>query len=1062
MTASTPPLAFETDRTSAAANAAGAGSATGVDAGATHAAAQAAADGAVSAAEVAEGAARSGDATAGAGAAATPRAPRAPFASGTTVEIRDELWLITNARPTADGQVLYARGVSHFVRNHEAVFYTALEDSIRTVRPEDVQVEPDDSPNYRRSRLWVEAQLRGTPLPLHDSQLSVAPHMLMDPLPYQLDAVRKTLSRDRLAPRVLIADAVGLGKTLEMGMILAELIRRGRGERILVVTPRQILEQFQQEMWSRFAIPLVRLDSAGIQQVRQKLPASRNPFTYFPKVIVSIDTLKSAKYRAQLREVSWDAVLIDEIHNATNASSQNYSLASILAETTNALILASATPHNGDTKAFKNLLRLLDPTAINARGELVPEVVDNLIIRRHRNSPEVRDFVGQRWAQREEPRHIAVPASPEENAVANELAATWLGPDTAAADPLFGWTLVKSFLSSPAALERSIKNRLARKHGRRGASTPQAPHQEATPAPAQPGAPTAHGAREHQHTTPAHREEAALLRLRELNNRTTPQKSAKYRALVEYLREIGVKKGSDTRVVVFSEAVETLHWLRAALLKDLKLGSQDAVQVMHGQLGDQEQMHLINEFKRQDSKLRVLVTSDVSSEGVNLHALCHHLVHYDIPWSLIRIQQRNGRIDRYGQMHRPQITTLLLDPANPEAVGELRVLERLVQREHEAHKVLGDATALMGKHSTALEEHAIRSVLRGEKSFDATVAKPEELVAGTAAHADLVDKLLAQLGAQMTAPAAGPGAQVGADVSLYGSQLDYVNDALHQRYADPSAAPAAGGVGWRVPDKDTAELEPPAELRRRLDFLPQDYVRDRRVKARLLLATTQERGRERLEAARRGEDNSSWPSAHYLGPLHPVTQWAQEAALATMGRETIPAISGAVEAATVLCMAVLSNEQGEVVSRVLFAVDDIAAQALPDPVGWLRAAGLSTDAVNTGQTVVPEGINDVVRQALRECEQNIEATLLPAARAQVDATISALNPAYPQDTAAKLRRALLPTQRAIRPLLVVLPAGASAAGAGAAPGPAGAASAGTTMTSTAAPANPAPSPTASH
>ena len=105
--------------------------------------------------------------------------------------------------------------------------------------------------------------------------------------------MRKALDQANLRTRILLADAVGLGKTLEIGMILAELIRRGRGERILIVTPRHVLEQMQDEMWSRFAIPFVRLDSLGIQRVRQKLPATRNPFTYFKRVIISIDTLKS-------------------------------------------------------------------------------------------------------------------------------------------------------------------------------------------------------------------------------------------------------------------------------------------------------------------------------------------------------------------------------------------------------------------------------------------------------------------------------------------------------------------------------------------------------------------------------------------------------------------------------------------------------------------------------------------------------------------------------------------------------------------------------------------------
>ena len=115
---------------------------------------------------------------------------------------------------------------------------------------------------------------------------------------------------------MLIADAVGLGKTLEIGMILAELTRRGRAERVLVVTPRHVLEQMQYELWTRFGLPLVRLDSDGIQRVRQQLPASRNPFTYFPKVIVSIDTLKQdSQVRAAIEQSSWDLIIIDEAHN---------------------------------------------------------------------------------------------------------------------------------------------------------------------------------------------------------------------------------------------------------------------------------------------------------------------------------------------------------------------------------------------------------------------------------------------------------------------------------------------------------------------------------------------------------------------------------------------------------------------------------------------------------------------------------------------------------------------------------------------------------------------------
>ena len=156
----------------------------------------------------------------------------------------------------------------------------------------------DESPRYR-----TRPALAGSDVPqdcraARRPSLTVATQALADPLGYQQTAVRKALDPANLRPRILLADAVGLGKTLEIGMILAELVRRGRGERILIVTPRHVLEQMQHEMWTRFALPFVRLDSAGIQRVRQKLPATRNPFTYFKRVIISIDTLKSDRYHA--------------------------------------------------------------------------------------------------------------------------------------------------------------------------------------------------------------------------------------------------------------------------------------------------------------------------------------------------------------------------------------------------------------------------------------------------------------------------------------------------------------------------------------------------------------------------------------------------------------------------------------------------------------------------------------------------------------------------------------------------------------------------------------------
>lgn len=226
---------------------------------------------------------------------------RSGIAPGSVVVVRDEEWLVTATEETTDGLLVHAQGLGELVRDTSASFYASL-DAIEALDPAAARLVADDSPRYRKTRLWLESTFRKTPVPLGDPSLTISTHALADPLSYQQSAVRQALDPANLRPRILLADAVGLGKTLEIGMILSELVRRGRGDRILIVTPRHVLEQMQHEMWTRFALPFVRLDSAGIQRVRQKLPATRNPFTFYRRVIISIDTLKSDRYAASLRK----------------------------------------------------------------------------------------------------------------------------------------------------------------------------------------------------------------------------------------------------------------------------------------------------------------------------------------------------------------------------------------------------------------------------------------------------------------------------------------------------------------------------------------------------------------------------------------------------------------------------------------------------------------------------------------------------------------------------------------------------------------------------------------
>ncbi|WP_251149773.1 SNF2-related protein [Cellulosimicrobium sp. Marseille-Q4280] len=995
-------------------------------------------------------------------------------APGSTVVVRDEEWLVTQVEPTTDGHFVHVVGLSELVRDTEAIFSTAIDDVV-VADPAETTVVADGSPRYRESRLWLEAMLRKTPVPIAEDSLTTAHRALADPLPYQFAAVRKALDPDNLRPRILLADAVGLGKTLEIGMILSELARRGRGERILVVTPKHVLEQMQFELWTRFALPFVRLDSTGIQRIRQKLPANRNPFAYFKRVIISIDTLKSDKYVAHLRKHRWDAVVIDESHNVTNSSTQNFRLATMLSRQTDAMILASATPHNGDPKSFAALVRMLEPSAVKPDGvELDEEQVKRLIVRRHRHSPEVASVVGSDWAERKEPQNTLVKPSPIEEEIAVELERTWLWPAGGASPysgkggaTLFPWTLAKAFLSSPAALEESVRKRLRVLEGGREESddedslvapdsAEQMPDVDAhlpgigSPDPASPVRRASAG------TGSRADERAALTRLHELAVRSTSEPSAKYEALLAHLRGIGVRKGAEMRAVVFAERVATLGWLQAKLVKDLGLTDENVV-VLHGGLSDVDQQEIVESFKLASSPIRVLVTGDVASEGVNLHSHCHHLVHYDIPWSLIRIEQRNGRIDRYGQKDAPQITTLLLDPQTTTRFGgDIRVLTRLVDREHHAHTALGDTASLMGEYSVKAEERAIADVLRRAKPLESVVKEVEEVVADDG-PAGLLARMM-NLGATSSAapapgqqPPAGP--ETGGRTGVYDDELTFLEDALTQIYTTPGQEPT-NGVAWKTfPHQSIASLKPPRDLQQRLEVLPQSYLADRHVTETLRLATSLAQGKQELTNAKSAESRSTWPEAHFLGPLHPIVDWASDRALASLGRNQVFAVRGDVEDLTVLVQVALYNARGQVVATsyqtVAFPNQDSPSFGLVTKHGSApdAVAHLAVSVTNTGAIDGAESFQPFVRQAVRsaevavgdqiasietETQQRVEAWLKRSQHWRMEASalmsreaaaakVGITNRQSDIDEESRLAREMAPQRTLLRPLLVVVP-----------------------------------------
>ena len=370
----------------------------------------------------------------------------------------------------------------------------------------------------------------------------------------------------------------------------------------------------------------------------------------------------------------------------------------------------------------------------------------------------------------------------------------------------------------------------------------------------------------------------------------------------------------------------------------------------------------------------MLVTGDVASEGVNLHKQCHHLVHFDIPWSLIRIEQRNGRIDRYGQLEPPRIVALALTTGDERFSGDVRVLTRLLAKEHAAHTALGDAASLLKLHDVEREEDAVRRALESGASLDDVVPDPPSLTE-IDPDADF-EALFAGLGEQVA-----PAPAVGDRQGLFDGEVDFLRECLNEAFPNPSAGPKSGGVGWAEHRaEDLVELVPPDDLMARLRFLPQSYLTQRRVRDKLLLATTPEAGKESLRRAIQGtapgDQTTQWPQAHYLSPLHPVLDWAVDRALTRLGRNEVPVITAAVDMPVALVLGTLTNGRGQVVLRALaamrFLAPDLPPIVDPDVPELMEAIGLRAGPPNPNRPLDLTGYRPLVPAAVREMHRYMD------------------------------------------------------------------------------------------
>lgn len=772
----------------------------------------------------------------------------AEYAPGMRVLIRDEEWMIRKAETNSMGhKALYCVGISPLVKDREAVFLDDL-DEIISMNPAEVSLVDDSSPHFIRTKIYLESQWRQK-IPT-DCNLHIGYDAVMDIMDFQMEPARIALQKPR--QRILIADAVGLGKTLEAGILMSELIARGKGKRILVVTVKSMMTQFQKEMWNRFTIPLVRLDSNRIHKIRAKLPTNYNPFYYYDKAIVSIDTLKrDVEYKTHLENAYWDIIVIDEAHNVAargDRLAQRSRLAETLSNRSDTMIMLSATPHDGRAKSFASLMRMLDRTAIPNDEKYTKDDIQGLCIRRFKN-----DVKNQLSGAYQEARTITEEcvASAAEEAAYNYFVDMHLDMDqnnVKGSGKLFKTSLEKALFSSPAACIKSIDERLRKLYKK--------------------------------HLGVKVHDIEALEGLKNFVEKIDVASFSRYQKLLSILTSQDYAwspSNEKDRVVIFTERIETMKFLAKQLRTDLNLSTEQIVEIS-GSYSDEEQQKIVEDFGRDEAKVRILVASDVASEGLNLHYLCHRLFHFDIPWSLMVFQQRNGRVDRYGQKHQPDLRYLRTNSKNEKIKGDMRIIDILTDKVKQANANIGDPMLFMGKFNQAEEEEQVGGAIENGTSGEAFASQLED----TAAEFNPLEFLMRDLTEETEQVNAGP-VKV-EDTTLY-TDINYLEEAINcfdnTKEVTYEKLETVSGLKLKIGEQSALANRIKALLPE--EVWPEDGY--------LTLSDNKDFCVERMRASMQNSmEEDAWPDAQYLWKQHPIFNWVNDKAGLLFKRNEAPII----------------------------------------------------------------------------------------------------------------------------------------------------------------------------
>jgi len=609
---------------------------------------------------------------------------------------------------------------------------------------------------------------------------------------YQLNPLVRAVQMPRVS--LLIADDVGLGKTVEAGLVIQELITRNRARTVLVVCPAGLQIHWHDQMRDKFGLEFRIIDTESMRSLRRTRGIHVNPWSHFPRLITSMDFLKRERpLRLFLDSVQskpkyprpFDILILDEAHNVAPSGRGQYAMDSQRTQAIRDIVpsfehhmFLSATPHNGFPESFSALLELLDNQRF-ARG-IAPDPRQLELVMVRRLKRDIKDKLGKPKFPTREIRVLEVAYSDEER-----QAHRWLreyhhlrthhartDEERYAAEFVLK-LLKKRLLSSPKAFQKTLEKHretLANRNAQQsetarpttGILRRQIAQAEEDYADDQEFEAASNGALDVAVRTfsPPSAEEIRLLeQMHAWAVQASEERDSKTRKLIEWLRSVVKPDGvwNNERVILFTEYRTTQKWLQEVLVT-ADLANADRLEMIYGGMDEEERERIKAAFQAApsaDNKVRILLATDAASEGIDLQNYCHRLVHIEIPWNPNRLEQRNGRIDRMGQKYSPEVyhfapkgyANVTNDMTAGTAVGDLEGdLEFLMRAVRKVDQMRED---LMGKVGDVIAKQVEEAMLGVRRRLD--VEKVEASISPARALLKLERQLDAQIQKQIQA-----------------------------------------------------------------------------------------------------------------------------------------------------------------------------------------------------------------------------------------------------------------------------------------------------------------------